>query len=81
MDLRSLIDKAIDLAKIGGIVLPPLKGGAVVAEKILDVLDGLKGQAPDDATAEQIEEAHEALYKRVTDAGHDLSKRLRGGEG
>lgn len=75
-DLRSLVNSAIELAKIGGMVLPGLSGGAAVAEKILDTLDSLKGVAPEQAG--EIKETHEQLYKRVTDAGHKLSDRLRG---
>lgn len=79
MNLRSLIDDAIKLAHTGGEILPQLEGGAQVAEGILDLLDGLKDKAPDAASKEDLEAAHQALYKRVTEQGHDLSHRLREG--
>jgi hypothetical protein len=75
-DIRVVVNSAIDLAKIAGTVLPGVAGGAVAAEKILDMLDSLKSVAPNQAS--EIEETHEQLYKRVTDAGHALSDRLRG---
>ena len=78
MNIRELIDKAIDLAKIGGEVLPPLKGGAAVAEGILDLLDNLKNVAPDPGSGQDLEAAHTALLKRISDKGHALSDRLRG---
>jgi hypothetical protein len=78
MDFTKLAEQAISLAKIAGNVLPGLSGGAAIAEKILDVVDDLKQAAPDSGSAEDLEAAHKALYKEMTDKGHALSARLRG---
>lgn len=78
MNIRSLIDTAISLAHMAGEVLPPVEGGAVIAEKILGVVDGLKAHAPDPQSTADLEAAHTALLKRMSDKGHALSDRLRG---
>lgn len=77
MDIRSAIDAAIELAKAGATVFPTLGNGAALAEKVLDILDDLKSEAPS-GTREEIEAAHQALYDEMIAKGHDLSARLRG---
>lgn len=78
-DIRSLIDKAIDIAEMGGNVFPMLGTGAKLAETALSLLDGLKAEAPDADSEADIETAHKALYDAMTAKGHRLSDRLRGG--
>lgn len=78
MDIRNLIEDAVSLAKVAGLVLPGVSGGAAIAEKVLDMVDGLKAAAPDDAAAADLEAAHVDLFKQVTDKGLMLSARLRG---
>jgi hypothetical protein len=78
LNIRSLIDGAISLAHMGGELLPPLEGGAEVAEKLVDLVDSLKAHAPDDSSKAQLEQAHTALLKRMQDKGHALSSQLRG---
>jgi hypothetical protein len=78
MNIRDAIDAAVQLAKAGAVVFPPLAGGAALAEKALDILDDLKGEAPDAGTKEEVEQAHQELYDAMTSKGHALSDRLRG---
>lgn len=78
MNIQTAIQSAISLAKAGSIVFPPLAGGAALAEKALDILDGLKPHAPDPASGEDIEAAHKELYDAMIAKGHALSDRLRG---
>jgi len=78
ISFRSLVDQAISLAHIAGEILPPVEGGAEVAEKIVAVIDSLKPHAPDAGSKADLEAAHQALLKRVSDKGHALSDRLRG---
>jgi hypothetical protein len=78
VNIRSLIDGAIQLAHMGGEILPPLKGGAVIADQLVDLLDGLKAVAPNQDAKADLEAAHVALLKRVSDKGHATSARLRG---
>ena len=78
MNIEAAIEKAIELAKIGAVVYPPLANGAKLAESTLEVLNGLHTSAPDHESMDDLEEAHKALYKAMTDKGHMLSARLRG---
>lgn len=79
MNLRSLIDQAINLAHSAGNVLPMVEGAGTVLQDIANVVEGLKAHAPDGQSADQLEAAHQALLKKALDSGHDLSARLRGG--
>lgn len=76
--IRDAIDKAIDLAEVGGTVFPMLGTGAMLAQNVLSVLDGLKKEAPDQSTEADLETAHKALFDAMTAKGHNLSDRLRG---
>jgi hypothetical protein len=78
MSFRDLADRAIELAEMGSVVFPPLGTGAALADKVLDLLDGLKDEAPDQESEEDLEAAHQALYDAMTAKGHKLSERLRG---
>lgn len=78
MDIEAAIKKAIELAEIGATVFPPLANGAKLANSVLEVIDGLHTSAPDHESMDDLEEAHKALYKAMTDKGHALSARLRG---
>jgi len=78
VNFRTLVDQAVAFAHAVGELLPPVEGGADIADKVLDVLDSLKDHAPEAASREQLEAAHAALLKRISDKGHALSDRLRG---
>lgn len=78
MNIRDAIDKAIELAEAGAVVFPPLASGAALAEKVLDIVDGLKAEAPDGESEADLETAHKALYDSMVAKGHALSDRLRG---
>lgn len=78
MDLKTLAEEAIALAKTASAVLPALGTGAKIAEQIMGVVTSLQPHAPDAATSEGLEEAHQQLYDAMIAKGHTLSDRLRG---
>ena len=78
MNIETAIEKAVELAKIGAVVFPPLGVGAELAEKVLDVVDSLKAHAPTDQSKDQLEQAHRELYDAMIAKGHALSDELRG---
>jgi hypothetical protein len=77
-DIRDVIDKAVELAEAGASVFPMLGTGAALAEKVLDIVDSLKTEAPDNDSEVDLEDAHAQLYETMTSKGHALSDRLRG---
>lgn len=77
MDLNTLAEEAISLAKLAGNVLPGVGAGASLAQGILNIVEGLKPHV-DVGTAEELEAAHKELYDAMIAKGHALSDRLRG---
>lgn len=79
MDMETLARQAIALAKTASVVLPPLGTGAALAEKVLDIVDGIRNEGgQSNETTADLEAAHEELYSAMTAKGHALSDRLRG---
>jgi hypothetical protein len=80
MDIRSMIDKTGELADMAAILVPQaklVKGGTIVLNGILDVMDGLKKDAPDASSAAEIEK-HRAKVADVQAKAARTSARLRG---
>lgn len=77
MDLKSVAEEAISVAKLAGNVLPGLSAGAELAQGILNIVDGLKPHV-DAGTADELEAAHQQLFDEMLAKGHALSARLRG---
>lgn len=67
MDFKEVAEQAIKLAKVAGTVLPGLSGGAAIAEKIIDIVDGLADKAPLTETQEELQAAAREL-RAVTSA-------------
>lgn len=78
MNIKTAFDEAIKLGHIIGEVFPPVEGGVAIAESFAGFLDQLRPHAPDAQSGADLEKAHGALLKRMTDKGHALSDRLRG---
>lgn len=80
MDIRDIVNKIGEVADMVDDYIPQaglVKGGAQVANGLLDVLDGLKKDAPDPTTAEAIEQ-HRQKVIAVQAKAAATSDRLRG---
>lgn len=80
-DIRALIDKAGELADMASILIPQaklVKGGTIVLSGVLDVIDGLRKDAPDAASEAELDK-HRAKVVAVQAKAKATSARLRGG--
>lgn len=80
MDIRDIVNKVGELADMVDDYLPQAglaKGGAQVVGGILDVLDGLRKDAPDPTTTEAIQKHREKVIA-VQAKARATSDRLRG---
>jgi hypothetical protein len=80
-NVRDIVNKVGEVADMVDDFIPQAglaKGGAQIIGGLLDVLDGLKKDAPDPTTAEAIEQ-HRAKVAAIQAKAERTSDRLRGG--
>jgi hypothetical protein len=77
-DISSLIDSVLGVAKKLSPLIPTLSNGVALGEKVIDLIDDLKSDAPDQRTAAQMDADREALSDRVKAKAAKTSDRLRG---
>lgn len=80
MDIRSLVDGVVKVAKLAAGIIPGanlVAGGAEIGGKILDIMDDLKADADPDQQAE-MQEARAELSAAVKAKAAATSARLRG---
>lgn len=80
MNIRSLIDSAIQLAHVAAAVIPGAglaEDGLKIGQKIIDVIDGLKAHA-DPTQQPALQEARATLAETVKAKAKATSARLRG---
>lgn len=78
MDTKGLIDSVLGVAKKLGPMIPGLSNGIALGEKVIDIIDDLKSDAPDDRTAAQMDADRAALAEKVKAKAAATSNRLRG---
>lgn len=76
-DIRALLDKALDMAKLASPLIPVLGTGAAIGEKIIDLIDSFGEDIPIDKQAEA-QAARAELAAKVRAKAQDTSSRLRG---
>lgn len=80
MDIRDIVNKVGQLADMVDDYIPQAglaKGGVKVVNGILDVIDGLKADAPDASSAAELEK-HRAKVLAVQAKAKATADRLRG---
>lgn len=80
MDIHNIINKVGQLADLVDDYIPAagmVKGGVQVANGLLDVIDGLRADAPDAASTAELEK-HRAKVLAVQVKAKATSDRLRG---
>lgn len=75
--ISELIDRAIELAKAAAPLVPALGAGALIAEKVVDIIDGLGDEIPADKQTEA-QAARALLADAVRAKAAATSDRLRG---
>ncbi len=68
MDIRSLIGDVLKAAKTAAAIIPGSTDDAIIAtaEKLVGVVDGLVGSAPDTRTQEEMQAARKKLAAAVS---------------
>lgn len=81
MDIKNLIDQALELAKVAGAVIPGMQSvaaGVSIGEKVIAIIDDLTDDAPDTRTQDQLRAARKELRAKVSAKAQALADRLDG---
>lgn len=77
-DIKGLIDQVLGVAKTLSPLIPALGNGVALGEKVIDLIGDLRSDAPDERTADQMDQERNELAAKVRAKAQDTSNRLRG---